>query len=120
VRTLNNREESAAGEVLANLLLQETMLMLRVLERMSPGRIAVILETMESDVATRIFIMMSIDQPQFEPLLPPYLPELQELLAPPPVTPATQVEEPDEDEDEPDEETEPGIETDTEEDEDDD
>ena len=84
VRVLNSMEESAAGEILENLLTQELALMMRVIERMSPGRIAMILETIDADVRTRIFIMTSVDMPTFAPLLPPYLPEMPPLLAVPP------------------------------------
>ena len=94
VRTMNAMDESAAGQILSDLLLRETEMMVRLIERMSPGRVAEIMETMEEDVRTNVFIIMSPDVPGFEPLLPPfppfplYLPDLPDLYAMPPTLPA--------------------------------
>ena len=83
VSTLNNMDESGAGEVLQNLMTADTQLMVRALRMMSPVRRAEVLDTLEAGVVTNMLILMSPDEPIFGPLLPPQLP-----LVPPPVTEA--------------------------------
>ena len=80
VNTLNNMDESGAGEVLQNLMTADTQLMVRVLRMMSPVRRAEVLDTLEAGVVTNMLILMSPDEPVFGPLLPPELPAV-----PPPV-----------------------------------
>lgn len=102
VNTLNNMDESGAGEVLQNLMTADTALMVRALRMMSPVRRAEILDTLESSVVTNMLILMAPDEPAFPPLLPPELP-------PVPPVPGVVIEPavPEEEEDgEPEEETE--------------
>ena len=75
VATLNNMDESGAGEVLENLMTTDTRLMIDALWMMSPSRRAEIFDTLEADVVTRMIILMSPDEPVFTPILPPDLPE---------------------------------------------
>ena len=80
VATLNNMDESGAGEVLENLMTTDLDLMLRALRMMTPSRRAEIFDTLEADVVTRMLVLMSPVEPTFTPALPPELPEF-----PPPV-----------------------------------
>ena len=75
VATLNNMDESGAGEVLENLMTTDTQLMVDALWMMTPSRRAEIFDTLEADVVTRMILLMSPDEPVFMPILPPQLPE---------------------------------------------
>ena len=75
VATLNNMDESGAGEVLENLMTANLDLMVRALRMMSPTRRAEIFDTLEADVVTRMILFMSQYAPVFEIAVPPDLPE---------------------------------------------
>ena len=81
VATLNNMDESGAGEVLENLMTVDTQLMVRALWLMSPSRRAEVFDTMDSDVVTTMMVLMAPDEPVFAPVLPPYLPEFPPIAA---------------------------------------
>ena len=81
VATLNNMDESGAGEVLENLMTTDTELMVRALWLMSPPRRAEIFDTLDSDVVSTMILLMTPDEPVFAPILPPYLPEFPPLIA---------------------------------------
>ena len=80
VATLNNMDESGAGEVLEALMTTDTQLMIDALWMMTPTRRAEIFDTLEAEVVTRMILLMSPDEPVFMPILPPELPEF-----PPPI-----------------------------------
>ena len=84
VATLNNMDESGAGEVLENLMTTDLDLMIRALWMMTPTRRAEIFDTLEADVVTRMIVLMSPDEPIIAPALPPALPEFP---PPPPAFP---------------------------------
>lgn len=75
VATLNNMDESGAGEVLVNLMTTDLDLMVRALWMMTPTRRAEIFDTLEAEDVTRMIVLMSPDEPVFAPALPPELPE---------------------------------------------
>ena len=81
VATLNNMDESGAGEVLETLWTTNRDLMRRALWMMTPTRRAEIFDTLEADVVTNMIQFMSPQVPVFEIAVPPELPE----FPPPPL-----------------------------------